>query len=87
MHNLNSLDSVKDIFYKNPPMQTTEGHLLLDSLAQSHFLGSVVWLRVLNTLGTWTLPKSILLSLYSGSQFVLTSLKTRVKTLFISSKQ
>lgn len=52
MHHLNSLDSVKDIFYKNTPMQTTEGHLLLDSLAQSHFLGSVVWLRVLNTLGT-----------------------------------
>lgn len=87
MHHLNSLDFVKGIFYKNPPMQTTQGHLLLDSLAQSHFLGSVVLLRALNTLGTWTFPKSIPSSLYSGSQFVLISLKTRVKTLFASSKQ
>lgn len=68
-------------------MQTTEGRLLLDSLAQSHFPGSVVLLRVLNTLGIWTLPKSIPSSLHSGSQFILTSLKTRVKTLFSSPKQ
>ena len=87
MHHLNSLDFVKAIFYKNAPMHTTEGHLLLDSLAQSHFLGSVVLLRVLNTLGIWTLPQYIPSSLYSGRQFVLTSLKTRVKTLFTSSKQ
>lgn len=56
-------------------MQTTEGHLLLDLFAQSNFFGSIVLLRVLNALGTWILPNSIPSSLYSGSQFVLTSLK------------